>query len=165
VQNLPVCANARLRKFLEYHGVKMHFVVLLDGEVFEKISPFAQTWSFYRQILHLWFRKLISIKKNEFILFFRRSEPLFLWFSSPFRTFKNIIWRKSKWYIIGGLFLICFIIFLLLFLWAMPVSFYYLSFNFLFNSNFILVCYLVSSSTYTRVIVFIHIIIIKKIFD
>ncbi|CAF0934963.1 unnamed protein product [Rotaria sordida] len=50
----------------------------------------------------------------------QRPETSFLWFSSPFRTFKNIIWRKSKWYIIGILLLICFIIFLLLFLWAMP---------------------------------------------
>ena len=55
--------------------------------------------------------------------FSRRPETSFLWFASPFRTFKNIIWRKSKWYIIGTLLLVCFIIFLLLFLWAMPVSF------------------------------------------
>ncbi|CAF4514045.1 unnamed protein product [Rotaria socialis] len=50
----------------------------------------------------------------------QRPETSFLWFSSPFRTFKNIIWRKSKWYIIGGLLFICFIIFVLLFLWTMP---------------------------------------------
>ncbi|CAF1502046.1 unnamed protein product, partial [Adineta steineri] len=35
----------------------------------------------------------------------QRPETSFLWFQSPFRTFKNIIWRKSKWYIIGGLLL------------------------------------------------------------
>ncbi|CAF1505829.1 unnamed protein product, partial [Adineta steineri] len=52
----------------------------------------------------------------------QRPETSFLWFQSPFRTFKNIIWRKSKWYIIGGLLLVCFILFLLLFLWSMPAA-------------------------------------------
>ncbi|CAF1425575.1 unnamed protein product [Adineta ricciae] len=51
----------------------------------------------------------------------QRPETSFLWFQSPFRTFKNIIWRKFKWHIIGAIFLVCFIIFLLLFLWAMPL--------------------------------------------
>ncbi|CAF1161705.1 unnamed protein product [Rotaria sp. Silwood1] len=50
----------------------------------------------------------------------KRPETSFLWFTSPYRTFKNIIWKKSKWYIIIILLLICFIIFLLLFLWSMP---------------------------------------------
>ena len=51
---------------------------------------------------------------------FRRPETSFLWFQSPLRSLK-LIWRKTKWYIIGTIFLISFIIFLLLFLWAMPV--------------------------------------------
>ena len=52
----------------------------------------------------------------------RRPVTSFLWFTSPFRTFKNIIWKKSKWYLIGILLLICFILFILLFLWSLPVS-------------------------------------------
>jgi hypothetical protein len=56
------------------------------------------------------------------VVYSRRPETSFLWFSSPFRTFKNIIWRKAKWYILGGVIMLCFVIFLLLFLWAMPVS-------------------------------------------
>jgi hypothetical protein len=74
--------------------------------------------------------KRILIKELHLFWFFRRPETSFLWFSSPFRTFKNIIWRKSKWYIIGGVLLVCFIIFLLLFLWAMPVSYSYFFFKF-----------------------------------
>ncbi|CAF0920234.1 unnamed protein product [Rotaria sordida] len=50
----------------------------------------------------------------------QRPETSFLWFTSPYRAFKNIIWKKSKCYILLIFLLICFIIFLLLFLWSMP---------------------------------------------
>ncbi|UJR29942.1 hypothetical protein I4U23_017489 [Adineta vaga] len=51
----------------------------------------------------------------------QRPETSFLWFTSPYRTFKNIIWKKSKWYLLGLLILTCIIIFILLFLWSIPV--------------------------------------------
>ena len=78
----------------------------------------------------------VALIVNVCPMIFRRPETSFLWFSSPFRTFKNIIWRKGKWYIIGGLLLVCFVIFLLLFLWAMPVSLS-LPFRKVFSSSFI----------------------------
>ncbi|CAF3639300.1 unnamed protein product [Adineta steineri] len=50
----------------------------------------------------------------------QRPQTSFLWFTSPYRTFKNIIWKKSKWYLLIILLLICFITFILVFLWSMP---------------------------------------------
>ncbi|CAF1637643.1 unnamed protein product [Adineta ricciae] len=50
----------------------------------------------------------------------QRPETSFLWFTSPYLTFKNIIWKKSKWYLLGLLLLTCFVIFVLLFLWSAP---------------------------------------------
>jgi hypothetical protein len=52
----------------------------------------------------------------------RRPATSFLWFTSPLSTFKNIIWKKSKWYLVGVLLVICAFIFVLLFLWSLPVS-------------------------------------------
>ncbi|CAF0790229.1 unnamed protein product, partial [Didymodactylos carnosus] len=50
----------------------------------------------------------------------QRPETSFFWFSSPFKTFKNIIWRKSKWYIISGIFIAFVVIFVLLMFYTMP---------------------------------------------
>ena len=50
----------------------------------------------------------------------KRPETSFLWFTSPWKTFKHIIWRRYKWWFIIGLILIFFIIFILLFIYYMP---------------------------------------------
>uniref|UniRef100_A0A3B3W1M9 Dysferlin, limb girdle muscular dystrophy 2B (autosomal recessive) n=1 Tax=Poecilia latipinna TaxID=48699 RepID=A0A3B3W1M9_9TELE len=53
----------------------------------------------------------------------QRPETSFLWFSSPYKTLRFIVWRRFKWLII--LFIILFLIFLFLgvFLYSFPVSF------------------------------------------
>lgn len=50
----------------------------------------------------------------------QRPETSFLWFSSPFKTLKFIVWRRFKWFIL--LFLVLFLIFLFfgVFLYAFP---------------------------------------------
>ncbi|XP_042338364.1 dysferlin-like, partial [Plectropomus leopardus] len=50
----------------------------------------------------------------------QRPETSFLWFSSPYKTLKFILWRRFKWFII--LFIILFLIFLFLgvFLYSFP---------------------------------------------
>ena len=51
-----------------------------------------------------------------------RPETSFLWFASPLKTFKHILWGRYKWYIITFLILAILIIFLLLMLYSLPVS-------------------------------------------
>uniref|UniRef100_A0A673HNS3 Dysferlin-like n=1 Tax=Sinocyclocheilus rhinocerous TaxID=307959 RepID=A0A673HNS3_9TELE len=52
----------------------------------------------------------------------QRPETSFLWFSSPFKTFKFIVWRRFKWLILGFYVLFFIILFLGVFLYAFPVS-------------------------------------------
>uniref|UniRef100_A0A8C1ZPS1 Dysferlin, limb girdle muscular dystrophy 2B (autosomal recessive) n=1 Tax=Cyprinus carpio TaxID=7962 RepID=A0A8C1ZPS1_CYPCA len=52
----------------------------------------------------------------------QRPETSFLWFSSPFKTFKFIVWRRFKWLILGFFVLFFIILFLGVFLYAFPVS-------------------------------------------
>eukprot|EP00058_Branchiostoma_floridae_P023452 XP_002608942.1 hypothetical protein BRAFLDRAFT_85483 [Branchiostoma floridae] len=49
-----------------------------------------------------------------------RPSTSFLWFTSPFRTLRIIIWRNYKWYIIGGLIILLIAAILLLFMYNMP---------------------------------------------
>ncbi|CAF4767027.1 unnamed protein product [Rotaria sp. Silwood1] len=49
-----------------------------------------------------------------------RPKTSFLWFTSPWKTFRFIIWRNFKWAFILGIFLFIFVIFLLLAIWAIP---------------------------------------------
>uniref|UniRef100_A0A8C1G0H3 Dysferlin, limb girdle muscular dystrophy 2B (autosomal recessive) n=1 Tax=Cyprinus carpio TaxID=7962 RepID=A0A8C1G0H3_CYPCA len=49
-----------------------------------------------------------------------RPETSFLWFSSPFKTFKFIVWRRFKWLILGFFVLFFIILFLGVFLYAFP---------------------------------------------
>ncbi|XP_016421551.1 dysferlin isoform X4 [Sinocyclocheilus rhinocerous] len=50
----------------------------------------------------------------------QRPETSFLWFSSPFKTFKFIVWRRFKWLILGFYVLFFIILFLGVFLYAFP---------------------------------------------
>ena len=54
---------------------------------------------------------------------YSRPATSFLWFTSPFKTLKYIIWRNYKWLIIGLIILIIVIAAVLIFLYSMPVSF------------------------------------------
>ncbi|XP_052416116.1 dysferlin isoform X7 [Carassius gibelio] len=50
----------------------------------------------------------------------QRPETSFLWFSSPFKTFKFIVWRRFKWLILGFFVFFFIILFLGVFLYAFP---------------------------------------------
>ena len=52
----------------------------------------------------------------------RRPETSFLWFTSPWKTFRYIIWRNYKWYFFGLLLAILIVVFVILFVYAVPVS-------------------------------------------
>ncbi|CAF3716683.1 unnamed protein product [Rotaria sordida] len=49
-----------------------------------------------------------------------RPKTSFLWFTSPWKTFRYIVWRNFKWAIILGIFLFIGVIFLLLAVWTLP---------------------------------------------
>jgi signal peptidase I len=55
-------------------------------------------------------------------VFYRRPETSFLWFASPWKTLKFIIWRNYKWYIIGFIVLLLLLLLIFLFLYSFPVS-------------------------------------------
>ncbi|XP_057307144.1 myoferlin-like [Hydractinia symbiolongicarpus] len=49
-----------------------------------------------------------------------RPDTSFLWFTSPWKTLKYIIWRNYKWYIIGFLIFLIVLAFIVLFLYSVP---------------------------------------------
>lgn len=53
---------------------------------------------------------------------YRRPETSFLWFTSPWKTLRYIIWRNYKWYFIGFLVLLLILLLVFLFLYSFPVS-------------------------------------------
>lgn len=55
-------------------------------------------------------------------LFNSRPETSFLWFTSPWKTFKHIIWKHWKWYIIGFFVFLLLAVLIGLFIYAAPVS-------------------------------------------
>ena len=56
----------------------------------------------------------------------RRPATSFFFLTSPWKSFKYIIWKNYKWYIIGILLLLLLIVIIVLFLWSMPVSLFFL---------------------------------------
>lgn len=56
------------------------------------------------------------------ICIYRRPETSFLWFTSPWKTMRYIIWRNYKWYFIGFLVLLLILLLVFLFLYSFPVS-------------------------------------------
>lgn len=52
----------------------------------------------------------------------RRPETSFLWFSSPYKTLKFILWRRFKWLILLFILLFLLLLFLGVFLYSFPVS-------------------------------------------
>lgn len=50
----------------------------------------------------------------------KRPATSFLWFASPLKTFRHIIWRNYKWWILFFVFLILFIVFIILFFYSFP---------------------------------------------
>ena len=63
---------------------------------------------------------------NILHVFDRRPETSFLWFTSPWKTFKHIVWKRYKWYFIGGIIALLFIVFIVLFIYSVPVRIYVL---------------------------------------
>ena len=54
--------------------------------------------------------------------FFSRPATSFLWFTSPFKTLKYLIWRRYKWIILLLLILIIVALLIGIFIYSMPVS-------------------------------------------
>jgi len=52
-----------------------------------------------------------------------RPKNSFLWFTSPWKTFRYVVWKNFKWTIILSIVLVIFTIFFLLILWALPGAF------------------------------------------
>jgi len=50
----------------------------------------------------------------------KRPETSFLWFTSPWKTFKYIVWKRYKWYFIIGILLILLVAFVVLFFYSIP---------------------------------------------
>lgn len=51
----------------------------------------------------------------------RRPETSFLWFTSPYKTLKFILWRRYKWVLILAILLFILLLFLGIFIYAFPV--------------------------------------------
>ena len=51
-----------------------------------------------------------------------RPATSFLWFTSPWKTFKFIIWKYYKWHIIGTIVVILLIVVIIIFVYTAPVS-------------------------------------------
>ena len=51
-----------------------------------------------------------------------RPATSFLWFTSPWKTFKHIIWRHYKWYIIGSIVVLLLVVIIAIFIYTSPVS-------------------------------------------
>lgn len=51
----------------------------------------------------------------------RRPETSFLWFTSPYKTLKFILWRRYKWVLILAILLFILLLFLGIFVYAFPV--------------------------------------------
>ena len=51
-----------------------------------------------------------------------RPATSFLWFTSPLKTFKHIIWKHYKWHIIGTIVIILLVILLVIFIYTAPVG-------------------------------------------
>jgi len=49
-----------------------------------------------------------------------RPATSFLWFTSPWKSFKNILWKRYKWYMITLLVVLFLILFLILFIYNVP---------------------------------------------
>ncbi|XP_064602895.1 myoferlin-like isoform X2 [Liolophura sinensis] len=50
----------------------------------------------------------------------KRPETSFMWFTSPFKTLKYIIWRNYKWYIISGLIILIIALLIVIFVYSLP---------------------------------------------
>lgn len=52
----------------------------------------------------------------------KRPETSFLWITSPWKSLRHIIWRNYKWYFLIGILLLLLAIFLVLFVYSIPVK-------------------------------------------
>ena len=66
-------------------------------------------------------RYWIKTSRNLF-LYFRRPETSFLWIANPWKSFRFVIWRNYKWYIIGFIILALVVLLIGLFIYSAPVS-------------------------------------------
>lgn len=61
---------------------------------------------------------------HYFLILLSASRPAtsFLWFTSPWKTFKMIIWKHYKWHIIGTIIGILLVLILAIVIYTLPVS-------------------------------------------
>ncbi|GCB78793.1 hypothetical protein scyTo_0016872 [Scyliorhinus torazame] len=50
----------------------------------------------------------------------KRPDTSFLWFTSPFKTLKYIVWRRFRWVILGLLMFLLLVLFIVIFLYSFP---------------------------------------------
>ena len=75
--------------------------------------------------------KLLSVPRRPltnclyftYFIFHRRPATSFLWFTSPLKSLRYIIWGRYKWYIIGFLLFVIIALLIVLFFYSAPVSF------------------------------------------
>ena len=72
---------------------------------------------------------------NEIIFVCSRPKTSFLWFTSPWKTFRYVIWRNFKWPIIISILIFISVVFLLLALWTLPGEFIRQILNKIFKTN------------------------------
>ena len=86
-----------------------------------RFNPKCQVKIIYQQVcqLSLYFPQIFQ---GFNLLCYRRPETSFLWFTSPWKTLKFIIWRNYKWVIIGTILLLFLILLIFLFIYSFPVS-------------------------------------------
>ena len=68
-------------------------------------------------------RPLTNCLYFTYFIFHRRPATSFLWFTSPLKTLRYIIWGRYKWYIIGFLLFVIIALLIVLFFYSAPVSF------------------------------------------
>ena len=68
-------------------------------------------------------RPLTNCLYFTYFIFHRRPATSFLWFTSPLKSLRYIIWGRYKWYIIGFLLFVIIALLIVLFFYSAPVSF------------------------------------------
>jgi len=73
---------------------------------------------FFSSLLSLIFYFLLLL----LVVSLRRPETSFMWFTSPWKTLKYIIWKHYKWYIISFLIILILVAAIVIFVYTAPQS-------------------------------------------
>ncbi|CAF3717062.1 unnamed protein product [Rotaria sordida] len=64
-----------------------------------------------------------------------RPKTSFLWFTSPWKTFRYVIWRNFRWTILIAVVIFILVIFVLIALWTLPAELVKITLNTIFRTN------------------------------